>query len=265
MRIWGIVAILAGCLLLPGATSSAAENQGTIRAYLVHHGEPGFQKLAQEFEKETGIHVDVTFECRGQMLKLVTTKGDGDVCTVSGQESFDQIEKAGLAVGTPATIGEVIPIIEVLKGNPKNIRSLADLGQAGVRVVLCAGCVGKVADKILAKAQLTEKVKPNICEERVRGDRLVAKAVDGVKADATICWSWTTIEMGPDKYEMVVIPEEHNVIEPVMAFVLKSGKNRAAAEKFVAFLQSERAKEVLAGVGLVRPVLRTFTSTGGAR
>jgi ABC-type Fe3+ transport system substrate-binding protein len=42
------------------------------------------------------------------------------------------------------------------------------------------------------------------------------------------------------------------VIEPVLAFLLKGGKNRVAAEKFVAFLQSDRAKAVLAEAGVGR-------------
>ena len=252
MRIGVSIAILAGCVVLAGASGSGAETQGSIRAYLVHHGEPAFQKLAQEFEKDTGIHVDVAFECRSGMLKLITTQGDGDVCTVSGQENVDQIEKAGLAVGPGVRIGEVIPVIEVLKGNPKGIRSLADLARPGVRVVLCArrGCMGKVADQILAKAHLSEKVEPNVT--RFLGEKTTAKAVDGEKTDACVVWSWTTLEVGPDKYDMVPIPDEHNVIEPVCAFVLKSAKNRAGAEKFTAFLQSDRAKAVLAEVGVGR-------------
>lgn len=248
--------ILVGLGLLGALVATSpgwgAEGDVTIRAYLVHHAEPAFTKLAEEFQKDTGIRVEVAFECRGRMLKFLTSKGDGDLCTISGREHYEKLVKEGLTVGEPVTIGEVVPIIEVLKGNPKNIRSLADLGREGVRVVLCAGCVGTVADKILANAGLTEKVKPNICEERIRGDRAVAKAVDGVKADATICWSWTTIEVGLDKYDMIAIPDGVNVIEPVFASLLKGGKNRAAAEKFLAFLQSDRAKAVLAEAGLGR-------------
>ena len=65
-------------------------------------------------------------------------------------------------------------------------------------------------------------------------------------------WHSTTLEVGPDRYDMIPIPLEHNAIDTIAAIALRAGKNPAAAERFAAFLQGERARRILREAGLVR-------------
>jgi molybdate transport system substrate-binding protein len=242
-----VLACLAGCHPGPRVT----EDPHAIQAFIVHHGEPAFNHLIGEFEKETGIGVHATYACRGPMPNVIRKVGGGDLCITNGQKHLDRLKEEGLSKGEPVRIGDVTPIIQVVKGNPKRVSSLADLARPGVRVVLCIpqGCIGRVSDEILRKNGLAEKVAKNVVR-RVRGEHAVASSVDGKEVDACIVWSWTTLEVGPDKYDMIPIPAEANVIDPMAAVVLKTAKHEEEAKRFIAFLQTEKSQKVLADAEL---------------
>jgi len=243
-----LAAFAAGC----ARVERPAEGQATIRAYIVHHAVPAFKSLISEFERESGIRVQASFACRGgKLVPMTLAGGDGDVFITDSLENVSELKAKGVCRSEPVRLGQVTPVIQVVKGNPKGIKSLADLARPGVKVVLCheKGCLGRVTDRILAASKLAEKIKPNIVE-RIRGETATAKAVDGVKADAAIMWSWVIFELGADRYEMIPIPPEVNVVEPLVAVLLTTGKNPEGAEKFVQFLRSEKAKRALARAGL---------------
>jgi len=226
--------------------------RGTVRAYIVHHGEPTFKQLIADFQRRTGIRVQASFACRGtNLVSMAVQGGDGDVFITDSNANVRQLQEKGLGRSDPIPLGQVTPVLQVVKGNPKKIRSLDDLARPGVRVVLChqGGCLGRVADRILAKNKLAGRVAPNIVR-RAHGEVATAKAVDGVNADVAIMWSWVLLELGADRYEMVPIPAERNVADPIVAVLLKTGENPRGAERFVAFLRSGAARKALAEAGL---------------
>ena len=254
MRRWmgllALLAVAAGC----ARVRSLLGTGGVVRAYVVHHGEPTWNRLFADFERETGTRVKVSFACRGANLVDMAAEGkDGDLFITDSAENVKQLGEKGLSQSSPVQIGEITPVLLVMKGNPKKIASLADLARPGVRVVLCfpRGCLGRVSDQILAKSGLAEKVAPNIVK-RIPGEQAVARAVDGVNKDVAIMWSWVLPVIGSERYETVPIPPEVNVIDPIVAIHLKTARNRAGAEKLVAFLQTEPAQKLLAQASLAR-------------
>jgi len=259
------VAALVACASGCGWVRPSAGTQGTVRAYIVHHVEYTMEKLAAQFERETGIHVDTTYACRGvvgvprppgrpSLHQMATGNRDGDIYITSRRSDLEDARKRKLGSREIIPIAELVPVIEVIKGNPENIRSLGDLAREGVRLSLGheKSCVGNVTEQILAKNKLTDKVKPNVVL-RVKGEKNIAKSVDGKKTDATIVWLSTLREVGPENYEPVLIPVEQNLIEPLSLLVLDTGRNKAAARRFAQFLQSPRAQKLFAADGLRRP------------
>jgi len=239
--------LVAGC-----APWQATGGRPVLRAYVVHHGEPTWNQLFTDFEREAGIHVECSYACRGANLVDLAVKGkDGDLFITDSAANVAELAEKGLSAAPPARLGEIAPILQVMKGNPKKIASLADLARPGVRIVLCfpRGCLGRVSDKILANGGLTEKVAPNIAK-RLPGEEAVAKAVDGVNADVAIMWSWVLPLVGQERYDAIAVPPEVNVIDPMVAMLLKTGRNRTGAEKLVAFLQTDKAQKLLADAKL---------------
>ncbi len=234
--------LAAGC-----ARGQGTDARPVLRAYVVHHGEPTWNQLFADFERETGIHVECSYACRGVNLVDMAVKGkDGDLFITDSAENVAALAEKKLSAVEPVRLGEITPILQVMRGNPKRIASLADLARPGLRIVLCfpRGCLGRVSDRILANAGLTEKAASNIVK-RIPGEETVARAVDGVNADVAIMWSWVLPIVGQERYDVVAIPPEVNVVDPMVAVLLKTGKNRAGAEALVAFLQSGKARKIL--------------------
>lgn len=244
---------LAMVVLAAGCTQwqTAGQKPG-VRAYVVHHGEPTWEQLFADFERQTGIHVERSYACRGANLVALAVKGqDGDLFITDSAANVAELAEKTLEAAPPVRLGEITPVLLVMRGNPKKIASLDDLARPGVRIVLCfpRGCLGRVSDKVLANAGLSEKVAPNIVK-RIPGEEAVAKAVDGVKADVAIVWSWLLPIIGQERYEAVAIAPEANVVDPIVAVLLTTGRNRAGAEKLVAFLRTEKVQKTLAGAKL---------------
>jgi len=246
----GLLAWVFG--ILPGC-QSVWERRPVVRAYIVHHAAGVFKKLVPEFERETGIRVDATYACRRNMYQILSTNRDGDLYVTSSPANLEKAKQDGLTVGPVVTVGELVPVIEVARGNPKRIMGLADLAKPGVR--LCLGsekaCMGRVTDKILAKNNLAEKIAPNILS-RIKGEVNIAKSVDGEKVDATIVWLSTIYDVGDPLTGAVPIPAEQNVIDPIGAVVLNTGKHAAGAQRLLGFIGSPKAQKILAEGGLKR-------------
>lgn len=98
--------------------------------------------------------------------------GMGKCCDVfiPGAEKYtnDAKKNGWIKPGTDQKIVKHIPVIVVPKGNPGNIRSLADLGRKDARITLgdpraCA--IGKISKKLLQKNKLYEQVKArSLCQ-----------------------------------------------------------------------------------------------------
>jgi molybdate transport system substrate-binding protein len=244
------VLVLAGCA---AGTPARQREVQPVRAYIVHYGQAAFERLARDFERETGTPVQITFECRRSLFGLVTRNRDGDLYIGSQDESFKQAATEGLAAAPAVQIGELRPVIEVVKGNPKKIQTLEDLVRPDVRVTLAdeKSCVGQDVAALLAKNNLADKIGPRAVARVSGGEANVAKSV-GSQADATIIWLCTLLETPGVEAEAVAIPPERCVGGTIRAVVLTTGKNRAGAGRFLGFLQSREAQSVLAEVGLAR-------------
>ena len=239
------LAALVGCQ----TTRPVASEDGVkpIRAYVVHHIEHAFDQLAKDFERETGILVDVEYACRRTLYKTLVSKNkDGDLYVDSRPANLEQARKDGLARGEVFRIGVLMPVIEVAKGNPKKIEGLSDLSRSGMHVSLGAeaACMGRIAARILRENNLSDKVKPNVVRY-VMGETNIAKSVDGKEIDATIIWRSTVREVRGSDVDVVEIPRDGNVIDPIEAVVLTTGENPSGAERFAEFLRSRQARHRL--------------------
>jgi len=256
MRQLALLPALALLLAAAGCEHTAAnspEERGVVRAYVVHHGSDAFRRIKREFEDETGAEVSYIFACRTAMAKIVADSQDGDVCVTSGWENIRWFGEHGLATGEPVAVAELIPVVEVARGNPKRIACVADLARPDVRVALGKekGCLGAVAETLLEKHGLTGEKAPHVVQ-RTSGEHNVAATVDGEKVDATIVWSSTVQSFDPEGYDTVAIPVEDNAIDPVGAVVLNTGSNAAGARAFVTFLQSDKARGIFREARMLR-------------
>jgi molybdate transport system substrate-binding protein len=246
MHTTGPVRILLLALLCSAAASAG---ERPLRIHCVYHAGYGFRALARDYDKRTGIGLRLHLHCRDHFRPSAETLKEGDLYVTTSPASLAQAEKDGLLAAKPLPIGRVVPLIAVRKGNPKNIVSLADLARPDLRVAYPTTCIGKVALALVEKNKLTEAVKPQmtLCHGNRTGV-LLPLAV--AQVDAAITWSCAIVESGRKDLDLVLIPEEQNVIDPLQIAILKASEDRGRAQAFCDYLATEPAKAILRDSGL---------------
>ncbi len=197
-----------------------------------------------EFEKKTGIKVEVDYGGSGIIIARAKETKDGDLF-LPGSVSYVELlqEQAGI-VKSKHQISYFVPAIIVQKGNPKNIQNLKDLTKKENKVALgkakaCA--IGKLSTKIFKNANLDRNkldAKESLTVNEL-GIWVKMKAVD-----AAIVWDVIAANVA-DSVEVIKIPKEHNIISTVSIAVLTTSKNTSTAEKFIEFITSKEGQKIL--------------------
>jgi molybdate transport system substrate-binding protein len=140
-------------------------------------------------------------------------------------------------------------VIAVPKGNPKGITGLSDLTKPGVKVALCAAQVpcGAAANTALSAAGV--KLTPVTLEQDVKS--ALSKVKLG-EVDAALVYR-TDAKADASDVDGVEFPESAKAINEYPIVVLKNAPNKTAAEAFVAYVLSDKARAVLSQAGFQAP------------
>jgi len=220
---------------------------GTI---LVHCGaglRKPVAKLAAEFAEDTGVEIQTNYTGSNLLLGQIDLTRKGDVY-IPGDADYVEMARAKGLVASSKAMCYFVPVIMVARGNPKGVRTLADLAKPGLRLGLgdekaCA--VGRLTSEILTRAGVDAAgVKKNLVLSTPTVNELGLKIKLGT-IDATVVWSSTAAQYAGAS-ETVAIPARQNIIPTVPVAVLTTSKNPTAAARFAEFLRSNRSREVFA-------------------
>lgn len=261
-------------LLVAAVLSGCSPKDSTSAALLCHVGgtmRPVFEKLAEVYEAETGTKVEINSAGSGELLANIELQAEGDLY-VSHDPFLDIIMSKGLAVNG-WTIGEIYPVIIVQKGNPKNIRTLNDLARDDIQLALTdysLSTLGRLLPTIFGKAGMNLAAltqQKNIIIHR--SGSYVANLVAMKNADAALVWE-AVAALRRDTLDSIPITEHLPVpyvdavtsatgksytLTPVRVTIcsLNCSKQPEAAEPFMKFVTSARAKQILEEYGLGVP------------
>jgi len=228
---------------------------------------PVFEKLAEVYENETGVKIEINSAGSGELLANIELLAEGDLY-ISHDPFLDIIMGKDLAVNG-WTLGEIYPVIIVQKGNPKNIRTLNDFTREDVQLALTdyrLSTLGRMLPSIFGKAGINldaMTVRKNVIVHR--SGSYVANLVSMKNADAALVWAAVaalrrnTLDSIPIT-ENLPVPHvdavtsatgKSYILAPVRVTIcsLKCSKQPEAAEKFMAFVTSVRAKDILEEYG----------------
>lgn len=227
-RIISLVLFVALCFPVIGLSAEASAE--SLRLFAGAGLMKPLEELRHNFEKKHGVTIEVHYGSSGEIFGML---GVGQTCDVfiPGAEKYtqDAIKNGWIDAATVRNIVKHVPVIVVPGGNPANITGLDDLARPGVRVALGdprAAAIGKVAKKMLEKAGLMAKVKPNVAVFAPTANQLLIYAALE-QADATINWlDVTTWAEGKGKIETVRIDDKRNMIKtiPTAVHVSATGK-----------------------------------------
>jgi molybdate transport system substrate-binding protein len=235
----------SGALMTP-AVCRAAEGQN-LEVFAGAASKPATEEISALFEKKTGSRVLLHFGGSGKMLADMKLAARGDIYFPGSSDFMEVAKKEKLVLPeTEERLIYLLPAINVPKGNPKNIKTLADLGRPGVKVGIGRPdtvCVGLYAVELLEKSGLAASVRPNIKTNAESCEKVAQLAALGM-VDAVLGWSVFS-SWNPEKIETVFLkPQEVPRIGYIPIAVSSMCRNPEAARAFIAFMKTDEARAV---------------------
>lgn len=238
-----LLVTLGGCDRKDGGSSATME----LLLYCGAGISPPVDELVNVFFAEYGVKVVPDYAGSEVLLSKIKLSGRGDLYMPGDSYYVGQAEKAGLILSR-RPVSYWVPTILVQKGNPKNIRRLQDLLKPGVRVGLgdpnaCA--IGRTTWQMLAKSGITRKdLEDNLLFQSLTVNEL-GMQIQARSLDAVIVWD--AMALYYSQYgDQAPIPLADNVVSTVDVGVLKFTKDQESAERFAAFLTSEKGRAIFA-------------------
>ncbi|OAE03195.1 molybdate ABC transporter substrate-binding protein [Arthrobacter sp. OY3WO11] len=232
---------LAGC-----AGGGGTGSNGTLTVFAAASLKSSFTEIAERFEAENpGITVTFSFAGSADLATQLSQGAPADVFASADAGTMAKVQEAGLVHGEPRDFATNTLAITVPPGNPAGIRSFADLGRPGTRLVACAPQVpcGAAAARV---ADSTGTVLSPVSEENSVTD-VLGKVISG-EADAGLVYV-TDVRSAGTRVEGIPFPEASAAVNPYPAAVLAGSRNEAAAGRFLDLLAGPEGQEVLAADG----------------
>src|SRR5207253_8102 len=240
--------LVAGCSETSQPTSPTSSGpKGSITVFAASSLTAAFGSISADIQKAyPGTMIHFAFAGSSTLVAQIQQGAIGDVLASADQPNMQKLVNAGLTSGSPSIFARNKLQIVVPAGNPKHVTGLADLGRAGLVVVLCASAVpcGHYATEALQKAGVT--VKPASEETDVKA--VLTKVALG-EADAGIVYA-TDVKAAGAQVQGVDIPASLNVVADYPIVVLKDSQNIALAKVFIGYLHA-KGQETLARYGFL--------------
>ncbi|MBX3125736.1 MAG: molybdate ABC transporter substrate-binding protein [Polyangiaceae bacterium] len=218
-----------------------------IELFIGSASKPPTEAAAAAFEKKSGATLELHFGGSGKMLSEMKLSERGDIYFPGSSDYMEIAKREGLV--DPASEQRVVyllPAINVVRGNPKAIKSVADLAKPGMRVGIARPdtvCVGLYAVELLESLGLAAAVKPNIVTHAESCEK-TAQLVSLRTVDAVLGWE-VFEHWDPKNIETIYLPPEQVTrIGYIPAAVGKNARLPALARAFIAFLIDEEGRAI---------------------
>jgi molybdate transport system substrate-binding protein len=245
-----IITVFTMCLMALPLSVSAE----TLTAFIGSATKPAMEEINKSFTKKYGVEILAHYGGSGNILSQLRLSGTGDIYLSGSPDFMEKAKKEGVV--DPASIRIVaylIPVINVQKGNPKNITCLQDLKDQNVQLLIAnprVVCVGLYAVEIFEANNLSSELKPRILsytESCARTANIIA--IGG--ADAVIGWRvfqyWN-----PGKIQSVLLkPEQIPRISYILMGISLFSKKTNLAAKYLEFVVSPESKQIFKKWGYI--------------
>ncbi|HAL72653.1 MAG TPA: molybdate ABC transporter substrate-binding protein [Verrucomicrobiales bacterium] len=233
-KLLALILLAAAGVLAFYSLRSASDKPGqTLTVYCAAGLKKPVEAIAAQYQKELGVSVSLQFGGTGTLLTQLRVANRGDLFIAADEGSLADARKLKVTREVlPLAIQR--PVIAVAKGNPKNIRTLADLEKPDIRLALTnpeAASIGKITQKLLGPRWegLVKKavvMKPTVTE--------VAADTQLGAVDAALVWDSTLAQF--KDLEMVNVPKLSTHEEKASAAILSSATSSTEALKFARYL-----------------------------
>ena len=246
-----LVALLSGCgQKTPPSTTASTSSAHSIVVFAATLLKPAFPLLAGKFQTDNpGAAIDFNFATSSELANKLSQGASADVFASADSAQMDTVVKADLTSSDPINFASNTLVIVTAPGDPKQIRSFADLAKPDLRVAVCqasAAC-GSAAQRI----EDNTGVHLNPVSEESVSSGVLGKVTSG-DADAGLVYLTDAHKAG-DKVTAVQFPESNEAVNSYPIAVLKHASQPALAQKFVDLVTGATGQRVLTQAGFASP------------
>ena len=233
------------------SSSSGSKATGSITVSAASSLTGAFTKIGRDFESANpGASAKFNFASSSTLATQIEQGAPADAFASADTANMAKLRDKGLLSGTPEVFARNQLVIVTKPGNPKHVKSLADLANAGT-IALCGADVpcGKYAEQALKNAGVT------IPESSItRGVDVKATLSSVTTGDANAAVVYVTdAKSAGSQVETVTIPAAQNVVATYPIAGLKASDQQATVQAFIAYVLSPAGQSTLQSFGFLPP------------
>jgi molybdate transport system substrate-binding protein len=244
----------SGCGRQPTATTGASPSghrpASSIMVFAAVSLKPAFTLLGGKFQTDNpGATVEFNFATSAELANKLAQGASADVFAAADAAQMDTVIKADLTSGEPVNFASNTLVIVTAPGDPKQVRSFADLARPDLRVAVCQASVpcGVATQRI----EDDVNVHLNPVSEEPIGAAVLAK-VSGGEADAGLVYLNDAHKAGAS-VDTVRFPEAADAVNVYPIVALKKASESVLAQKFVDLVVGATGQRVLSQAGFDSP------------
>jgi molybdate transport system substrate-binding protein len=247
--------VLAGCS--SGGADAAAPSgadggrlSGTLTVFAAASLTDVFTDLGNGLMAENpGLVIRFNFAGSAALATQIVQGAPADVFASANEAQMEVVTDEDRAAGEPEVFTSNVLQIAVPAGNPAGVTGLEDFTRGDLALALCAPEVpcGSAAEDVFDAAGVTPA--PDTYEEDVRA---ALTKVEIGEVDAALVYASDVVAAGDD-VEGIAFPEAEDAVNRYPVCVVADARTPAAAEAFVALVQSGEGQQALADAGFRAP------------
>jgi molybdate transport system substrate-binding protein len=213
-----------------------------------------FNQMGTDFEKKhKGTTVTFNYAASSALAAQIQGGAPADVFASADGANMQKVVTSGQVIADPVDFTANQLTIVVKKGNPSNVRKLADLPGVGI-VSMCAAAVpcGRYATQMLSQDGITIPPEKVTLGQDVKA---TLAAVTNGDADAALVYRTDAKAAGSTATE-VSIPASLNVLAVYPIAPIAASQNAKLADEWISYVLSPTGQKTLAKFGFL-PVPRT--------
>lgn len=245
-----VTMVLVGLLAACSSGSPPGGDPQSIVVYAAASLKQVFTAIGEQVRSDNpGATVAFNFAGSSELATQLIQGAGADVFASADTAQMDRVAKADLLAGDATNFAANTLVIVTAPGNPKNVKSFADLARPELSVVLCQRLVpcGSATHRIEDATGV--QLRP-VSEEPSVSDAL-NKVTTG-QADAALVYV-TDASAAGSKVATVTFAESAQAVNVYPIAVLKKAPHAALAQKFQAAVTGAAGREILDRAGFAKP------------